>query len=265
MIEPFLLKAFAAGAGLAVLTAPLGSVVVWSRMAYFGEAVAHAGLIGIALALSTGLDRTLAVLLVTLAASGLLLLLGRQNLVPLDSVLGLIHHGSLSLGIIAAAMLAGPGVDLQGYLFGDIFAVSETDLALLAALGLVVGLAMWHLWQPLLRIALDPDLAAAEGVPRERVRLAFTIVLALAVALAVKFVGVLLVIAFLVVPAVAARPFAASPEQMVWLASGIGIGAVLAGLSVSLAWDAPGGPAIVLAMALAAAASLVAAGLRKSR
>ncbi len=263
MIEPFLLKAFLAAAGLAVLTAPLGSIVVWSRMAYFGEAIAHAGLIGIALALAFRVDLTLAVMLVSLASAGLLMLLARQTVVPLDSVLGLIHHGSLSLGIIAAATLAGPGVDLQGYLFGDIFAVTETDLILLAVLGLAVSGAMWVLWQPLLRLAVDPDLASAEGVSREPIRLAFTLVLALAVAVAVKFVGVLLVIAFLVVPSVAARPFATSPEGMVGLAAGIGVAAVLAGLGLSLAWDAPGGPAIVLAMALMATGSLVAAGLRR--
>ncbi|MDX2259168.1 MAG: metal ABC transporter permease [Hyphomicrobiaceae bacterium] len=263
MIETFVLKAFLAASALALVAAPLGAVVVWSRMAYFGEAVAHAGLLGVAIGLALRTDQTLAVLGVTLAVAGLVHLMSRQRLVPVDSVLGILHHGSLSLGIVLASMIAGPGLDLQAYLFGDIFAVTTADLLSLAALVVVVGAAMAWMWPDLVRIALDADLAAAEGVARERVRAAFVVLLALTVAVAVKFVGILLVIAFLVVPAVAARPLAATPEAMVAIAAGVGIAAVAAGLGLSLTLDVPGGPAIVLAMVTAAAASLLWAGVRE--
>jgi zinc transport system permease protein len=123
MIEPFLARALAAAIGLAIVAAPLGSLVVWNRMAYFGETIAQASLVGIALALMLEVNLTLSVILVTLAAAGLMILMSRQRAVPLDSILGLMHHGALALGVIAMSMLRGPPVDLIGYLFGDIFAV----------------------------------------------------------------------------------------------------------------------------------------------
>lgn len=262
MIEPFLLHAFLASAGLAVLAAPLGCLVVWNRMAYFGEAIAHAGLMGVALSLAFQVDLTASVLLVALAAAVFVLALSRQRVVPIDSVLGLLHHGALSLGIIATGALSGPSVDLRSYLFGDIYAVAPSDLYWLAGTAvLVLGALVW-LWQPLLRIAVHAELAAAEGVPRQRIRAAFIILMALAVAMAIKFVGILLAVAFLIVPAVAARPFATTPERMVVIALAVAVAAVAAGLYGSWTWDLPGGPSIVLAMALAAAASLVWVGSR---
>lgn len=262
MIEPFLLNAFLASVGLAVLAAPLGCLVVWNRMAYFGEAIAHAGLMGVALSLAFQVDMTVSVLLVALAAAVFVLALSRQRVVPIDSVLGLLHHGALSLGIIATGALSGPSVDLRSYLFGDIYAVVPSDLYWLAGTAvLVLGALIW-LWQPLLRIAVHAELAAAEGVPRQGIRAAFIILMALAVAMAIKFVGILLAVAFLIVPAVAARPFATTPERMVAFALAIAVAAVAAGLYGSWTWDLPGGPSIVLAMALAAAASLVWVGAR---
>ena len=120
MIEPFLLRALLAAIGLAIIAAPLGSLVVWNRMAYFGETVAQASLIGIALALAFNMNLTVSVVLVTLAVAALLIALSQQKLVPLDSILGLMHHGALALGVIATSMLRGPTVDLMGYLFGEI-------------------------------------------------------------------------------------------------------------------------------------------------
>src|SRR5690606_7956560 len=123
-LEPFLLRALAAALALAVVAAPLGALVIWNRMAYFGETVSQASLIGIALGLFLGIDITLPVIAVTLAVAGLLILLSRQKIVPLDAILGLMHHGALALGVILTLSLSGPAVDLMGYLFGDIFAVT---------------------------------------------------------------------------------------------------------------------------------------------
>ncbi|MBK9080294.1 MAG: metal ABC transporter permease, partial [Hyphomicrobium sp.] len=107
------------------------------------------------------------------------------------SILGLTHHGAFAVGIIATAMLRGPSVDFASYLFGDIFAVTPADLAWLAGGGAVVAIAMWRLWPSLLRVSLDEDLAAAEGVDVGRTRTAFTLALALAIAVAMKIVGIL--------------------------------------------------------------------------
>ncbi len=256
MIEPFLLRALAAGIGLAILAAPLGAVLVWNRMAYFGETVAQASLVGVALGLLMGIDVTASVLMTTLAVAALLIVLGRQKLVPLDAILGLTHHGTLALGVIATTLLAGPSVDLMGYLFGDVFAVTNSDLWLIYAGGAVVLGVMAWLWQPLLRLAVHEELASAEGVPGPWVRGAFVVLLALTIAVAIKIVGVLLAIAFLIVPVVAARPFSGTPERLVLFAGFCGVLSVCLGLALSANLDAPGGPSIVLCMAILAGLSL---------
>ncbi len=256
MIEPFLLRALTAGIGLAIIAAPLGAILVWNRMAYFGETVAQASLVGVALGLLLNIDVTVSVVITTLAVAGLLIVLGRQKLVPLDAILGLTHHGTLALGVIATALIAGPSVDLMGYLFGDVFAVTSSDLWLIYGGGAVVLSVMAWLWQPLLRVAVHEELASAEGVPSRRVRAAFIVVLALTIAIAMKIVGILLAIAFLIVPIVAARPFASTPEGLVLAAGMIGAASVALGLTLSANADAPGGPSIVLCMAMIAGVSL---------
>lgn len=264
-MEPFLLRGLAAALGLAVVAAPLGCVVVWSRMAYFGETVAQASLLGVALGLLLHIDVTLAVFFVAVGMAGLLAMLGRQRVLPMDSILGLLHHGALAAGVIATALLSGPSVDLMGYLFGDIFAVSRQDLIWVYGGGALVVLATAWLWPSLLRLAVHEELAAAEGVDKERVRAAFLLLLALTIAVGIKIVGALLVIAFLIVPVVAARPFAGTPERMVVLTALIAVASVVLGLWASVAYDAPGGPAIVLAMASLAGLSLARAVARRGR
>jgi zinc transport system permease protein len=148
-------------------------------------------------------------------------------------------------------------VDLIGYLFGDILAVGRADLAWIWG-GAVAGLALLaFLWRPLLSVTVHADLAAVEGVNVGAMRLAFVLLLAVLVAVAMKIVGVLLVTALLVMPAAAARRFARSPESMAAIASGIGAFASVAGLLASVEFDTPSGPSVVVAAASVFAFSLV--------
>jgi zinc transport system permease protein len=254
-----------AGLGLAVVAAPLGCFVVWQRLAYFGETTAQASLLGVALALALQLDLTLGVLVVAVVVAFLLLWFTRQDVVAVDSVLGLLHHAALAAGVIATSMIEGPPVDLMGFLFGDVFAVTLWDIAWIMGGGAVVLAVVAWLWQPLLRLAVHEELAAAEGIDRERVRMVFTVLLAVTIAVAMKIVGILLVMAFLVVPAVAARPLTGSPERMVVLTAAIAAASVVAGLLLSATVDSPGGPSVVLVMSLVAGLSLTAAALKRGR
>jgi zinc transport system permease protein len=263
VLEPFLMRALLAGLGLAIVAAPLGCFVVWRRMAYYGEAVAQASLIGVALGLTLSLNLTASVLVVTLAVSGLLLLLGRQNVVPFDSLLGLVAHAALAVGVVAASLVRGPQPDLVSFLFGEILAVSNADLAWIYLGGGAALAALVSVWKPLLAVAVHEDLAAAEGVPTERAKLVFIVVLALVVAIAIKIVGALLTIAFLIMPAAAARPLAETPERMAVYAVVIGMAAVGAGLGLSVALDTPGGPSIVLVLAGLFAVSIFPSVLRR--
>ncbi len=255
-MEPFLIRALAAGIGLAIIAAPLGCFVVWNRMAYFGETIAQASLIGIALGLLLKLDLTVSVLAVALLVAGLLILLSRQNMIPLDSLLGLLAHAALAVGVIATSLVRGPSVDLMGYLFGDIFAVSEPDLWWVYVGGAAVLAVLAWAWQPLLALAVHDELAGAEGVNRSQTKAIFVVLLAITVAVAMKIIGILLVIAFLIMPAAAARPLARTPEGMALLAVCVAVISVGFGLLLSFRADIPGGPAIVVVMAIIAIGSI---------
>jgi zinc transport system permease protein len=259
------MRALLAGIGLAIVAAPLGCFVVWRRMAYYGETVAQAGLIGIAAGLALSLNLTASVLVVTLAVSALLVLLSRQQLVPFDSLLGLLAHAALAVGVIAASLVRGPQLDLMAFLFGDIFAITSTDLRWIYIGGAVALGALVFVWRPLLSLSVHEDLAAAEGVPTDRVKLMFVLILALVVAIAIKIVGVLLTIAFLIMPAAAARPLSETPEQMALFAAIFGALSVALGLFVSVTFDTPGGPSIVLMLALFFAAAIFPTVLRGRR
>lgn len=251
MLEPFLVRALIAAVGVGLVAAPLGCLVVWRRMSYFGSTIAHAGLLGVALGLALEIDLTLGVVIVALAIGGLLVGLGRQKLVPVDSLLGILSHAALAAGIVAASKLAGQRLDLMGYLFGDVLAVSGADLVWLGFGGVVVLVVVAWFWRTLVAIAVHEELAAAEGLDVARAEAGLVLLLALTIAIAMKIVGVLLIIAFLVMPAAAARPFSSTPEQMAGLAAIIGaVGAAL-GLGLSMAADVPGGPAIVLVLSAA--------------
>jgi len=261
-LEPFFVRALLAAIGLAIIAAPLGCFVVWRRMAYFGETIAQASLIGVAAGLALQSNLTLAVVLMTLAMAVMLMALERQRIVPVDSLLGTMHYVALALGIIATSQLSGPTVNVMGFLFGDVLAVSTPDLVMLAAAAVAVYGTLYWLWEPLLRLSIHSDLAAAEGVAVQRTRIVFTLLLALVIALAIKVVGALLAIAFLIIPAVAARPLSRTPETMAMFAIGIAVLSAVAGLYLSAAYDLPSGPSIVVAMAGFALGSMVYASVR---
>ena len=230
MLEPFLVRALLAGLGLGILAAPLGCLVVWRRMSYFGSTVAHAGLLGVALGLFLNLDLTLGVILVSLAIGALLVALERQRMLPVDSLLGILSHAALAAGLVAAAKLSGQRLDLMGYLFGDIFAVTNSDLMWIYVGGAVVLMLVAWLWRTLIAVAVHEELAAAEGLNTRRAEAALILILAFTIAVAMKIVGVLLIIAFLIMPAAAARPFASTPETMVVFAALIGVAGACGGL-----------------------------------
>lgn len=249
-LDDFLMRALLAGIGVALIAGPLGCFVVWRRMAYFGDASAHAALLGVALALLTDLPILAGVLVITLtmAAGTAALANGRYSM---DTMLGVAAHAALAAGLVALALLDGVRVDLMAYLFGDVLAVSVADLAVIWGGAAVVGLLLWHFWRNLLNATLNEELAFAEGGNPTRYRLLLNLLLAFLIAIAMKIVGVLLITAMLIIPAAAARPLAKTPEGMVAIAAAIGVLAVAVGLRGSITFDTPTGPTIAVAAALA--------------
>jgi zinc transport system permease protein len=246
MLDDFLVRAGLGGVGLALATGPLGSFVIWRRMAYFGDATAHAAILGVALALATDLPVALGTLVVALAMAATVSTLATRGW-AMDTTLGVLAHAALAVGLVAVSFIPTVRTDLSAYLFGDILAVSRGDtLFIWGGAGLVVALLAWR-WQPLLTATLNPDLAHAAGIDPDRERLVLTLALAVVVAVALKVVGALLIAAMLIIPAAAARGLARTPEAMAVMASMIGAGAVMAGLWGSLTWDTPAGPSIIVA------------------
>ncbi len=246
-MDDFILRALAAGIGVSLVAGPLGCFVVWRRMSYFGATLAHSALLGIALGLLFGIDVYLGVLFVCIIVAALTVLLDRYQRLATDTLLGILAHGALALGMVALALVEEVRIDLMGYLFGDILAVGPDDLVWIYGGGAAGLAALAAIWRQLLSITVHEELARVEGVPAARVRLIFVLVIAVVIAVAMKIVGVLLIVSLLIIPAASARRFAATPEQMAVLAAVIGCISVAAGLGASLAWDTPAGPSIVVA------------------
>lgn len=259
-MDSFIVRAIAAGIGVALVTGPLGCFIIWRRMAYFGDTLSHAALTGIAIGILFGVNATIGIVGTGLVVGALLLALQKQRTVPMDTLLGILSHGALATGLIVIGFMTSVRVDLMGYLFGDILAVSLGDLAWIYGGGLVVLAGLALIWQPLIALTVHEDIAAAEGIRTSLIRMIFTSLIALTVATAMKIVGVLLVTALLIVPAATARRFSATPEAMAIGAVIVGIVAVIAGLIGSLMWDTPSGPSMVGAAVLAFALVTVAGG-----
>ncbi len=257
MADDFLLRAALAGAGLALAAGPLGSFVVWRRMAYFGDAVAHGAVLGVALALAFSLPLALGMLAVTLGIGLAASALERRG-GAMDSTLGVLSHSALALGLVVIPLAGGRQVDLDALLFGDILAVTQRQLWLIWGGALAVLAVLLRRWSGLLMSTLSEELAAASGIVPGRERLILTLMLAVVVALGVKVVGALLIGALLILPAAAARNLAGTPESMALLATGLGALATLLGVWGSALADSPTGPSIVVAAALLFLSSLVA-------
>lgn len=246
-MDEFLLYALLAGAGLGLVVGPLGSFVVWRRMAYFGDTLAHSALLGVALGLLLQLNLDLSVLLLVMALALLLLWLQQRWDLPMDALLGILAHGGLALGLVVVSFIPGQRLDLMAYLFGDILAVDTRGLALIWGGGLAVLVVLYWIWRPLLAITVHEELAQVEGVAVGRTKAIFVLLVAAVIAVAMKIVGILLITALMIIPAAAVRRISRSPGQMARRAALAAQVAVVLGLAASAWWDTPAGPSVVVA------------------
>jgi zinc transport system permease protein len=245
-MDDFLFRA-ALGAGiLAAAAGPIGCFVLWRRMAYVGESVSHIGLLGAGIGILLGINVLIGTAVLATAAA-LVMARAGSRLIPADTHVGIVGHISLALGFILLSGLDTVRADLLGYLFGDVLALSPTDLIGIGAAGAGALAATAILWRPLLRLAVGGDIAAAEGRGAGGAQTVFLILVALLVAFGLKVVGALMIVALLIVPPATARFFAASPERMAALAALFGAASVPIGLAGAYLFDVPAGPAIVLA------------------
>ena len=245
----FLMTALLAGIAVALVAGPLGAFAVWRRMAYFGDTLAHSALLGITFGLLIGINLNLAVAIGCLLLALILVAMQNNRFLATDTLLGILSHSTLALGLICVSLFSDTRIDLLAYLFGDILSVNTLDLITIWLTScVVIGVLVW-LWRPLLAITVHEELAQVEGIPVNKVRTALMLLMALVIAIAMKVVGVLLITALLIIPAAASRRLTHSPETMAIVASLLGAIAVGLGLYASFLWDSPAGPSIVLAAA----------------
>jgi len=247
VIDEFLIRAFLAGAAVALAAGPLGCLVVWRRMSYFGDTIAHGALPGVAVGIALNFNPVIGVFAVAVLVAMLVLLFQRGRRIPSDAILGMLSHSALSIGLIALTFMRSLRIDLTALLFGDILALSWNEV-IATGVGAAIVLALLSIvWWRLVAATADEDLAHAEGIPAAALSVLFMLMVAGVVALAINLVGVLLITALMVIPAITARRIARSPEQMALIAPCFGVLSVGVGLTLSLVVDTPSGPSIVTA------------------
>ncbi len=245
MLDDFFIRALIAGLGVALVTGPLGCFVIWRRLSFFGDTLAHAALLGVTISLAIDMNISLAVFIVSSIVALILLRLQKTTNLTGDALLGLLAHSSLALGLVVLGFLSFIRFDIMGLLFGDILSVTKIDLIVIWVGGLAIILILKLIWKPLFASTVNYDLAAAEGMNPEKADIIFTILMAAIIAISIKMVGLLLITGMLIVPAAMARNLSNGPLQMVFFSIIGGLLSVLIGLFTSLKINSPSGPSII--------------------
>ncbi|VFP82035.1 zinc ABC transporter permease subunit ZnuB [Candidatus Erwinia haradaeae] len=249
MIE-LLLPGWIAGVLIALIAGPLGSFIIWRRMSYFGDTLAHSSLLGVAFGLLLNINPFYTIITLTILLSLILVWLERYENLELNALLGIIAHSSLSLGLVLISLISNIRMDLVAYLFGDLLSVVPSDLCIIFfSVILVWILLVWH-WRSLLALTISPDLAQIDGINIHRTKIILMLMTSLTIGIAMKFVGALIITSLLIIPSATARQFAKSPEHMVIIAVVVGILAITSGLTLSAYYNTPAGPSVVLSLAL---------------
>jgi zinc transport system permease protein len=247
MFDDFFTRALIAGIGIAIVTSPLGCLVIWRRLSYFGDTLSHSALLGVTLAYAFSINISLSVFIISGTVALLLLNLQKRTKLAADSLLGLLAHSTLAIGLVLIGFLSSIRFDLMGLLFGDILAVTVEDIFIIWFGGLIILVILFYIWKSIFAATVNYDLAAAEGMKPDVSNFIFTILLAGVIAISIKMIGALLITGLLLIPAATARSISGNPFQMVILSILVGIAAVVIGLFSSLELNTASGPSIIVA------------------
>ena len=257
MLDDFFIRALIAGIGIALVTGPLGCFVVWRRLSYFGDTLAHSALLGVTMAYSLEFNIAVSIFLISSIIALILIQLQKKTNLPSDALLGLLAHSSLAVGLVVIGFLSFIRFDIMGLLFGDILAVNKQDLLTIWIGGALILLVLKVIWKPLFASTVNYDLAEAEGLNPDRAKAIFTILLAAIIAISIKLVGVLLITGMLIIPTAMSRNLSDNPKKMVLFSIIGGMMSVLIGLFSSLEFNTPSGPSIIAAALLLFVLSLL--------
>ena len=246
MIDTFIINALIGGALVAAIAGPLGCFMVWRKMAYFGDTIAHSALMGVALGIAFDSENLIIMIATCSSVALMLLFLQRDKRFSSDTLLGILAHSSLSIGMIVISMMDHFRTDMMYYLVGDILAISTADIYTITVVVVLSAISLFFIWRPLLSLTVHEGLAQIEGVRVNLIKIVYMLLIASLVAVALKVIGVLLITGLMIIPAAAARTVSNTPLQMIIFASICGILSVVGGIFSSSQWDVPTGPAIVL-------------------
>ena len=247
--DRFILRAIIAGIGVAIIAGAIGCFVVWRKMAYFGDSLAHSALLGVALGLVLGISTNLGTIIICSIFAIVLIWLQQKKILATDTLLGILAHSALSVGMVTLSLLE-KSVDLHSYLFGDILAVNSSEIYYILFGGFFVLIFLYFNWSSFVLMTIDEKLARAEGINVVINQLLIMLLMTIVVAVSFKIVGLLLITSLLIIPAASARQLAHSPELMAVISSVLAVFSVILGILSSIYLDTPSGPSIVVMSAL---------------
>ena len=248
---------------LAIIAGPVGCLIVWRRMAYFGDAIAHSALLGVAVGLFIGFAPNIGVALICAVFAILLVYLQHRRKLSIDTLLGILAHGALAIGLLLvfwSALETGHGshhepnhtIDphtlLEIYLLGSLENISMNQNIILIIGALMIAVILKLIWEPLILMTLNMDLARAEGVPTLRLQYIMMGIMTALVVMGLQITGVLFITSLLIMPAAAARQISTTPEKMILWAVIFAFLGVLSGYIASHEIHLPPGPTIVSAL-----------------
>ena len=246
LLDDFFIRALIVGIGIAIITGPFGCFVVWKRLSYFGETLAHSSLLGVALGYIFSINISITVFMVSSIVAILLFLLNERTELTSDSLLGLLSHSSLSIGLLVVGYLSYIRFDMMGLLFGDILAVTKFDILIVWVFGGFFIFILHIIWKSLLAGTVNRDIASSENMSPRRSELIYMILLSGLIAISIKIIGILLITGLLIIPAAMARNISNSPIQMILISIIVGVTSIVGGLFSSLTFNTASGPSILV-------------------
>ena len=246
LLDDFLLRSIIAGLMMVSIAAPMGCLMVWQRLAFLSDTLGHAAVMGVGLGLLIQLPPMFGVLVVVLIIVVSLSQVINFNNALSETTLAIISHTGLAAGLILLGVLPSNTVSLEAILFGDLLAVTLTDLGMILITTLVLIVLLKRHWKSFVAVSVSREIAQAEGIEVRKVQLLMYLMIALLVAVMMKVMGVLLIAAMLVIPTSSARMLSTSPERMVVFSALYGVAALGGGILSSFQFDWQTGPSIVL-------------------
>ncbi|WCR53808.1 MAG: High-affinity zinc uptake system membrane protein ZnuB [Wolbachia endosymbiont of Ctenocephalides orientis wCori] len=247
--QSFFINSLVAVIIISLVTGALGSFMIWQRLSYLGDSLSHSSLLGIALALIFKISPSISIMLIAIIFA-VLLSLNFNRLYSADTILNIVTNVVLSSSLILMSFLPSGNNSIINSLFGDILTLDQSDIILIFLTSIVVTVVLIFRWRYWLMISINQDLAIVEGININFVRLEFLVTLAIFIAVSAQLIGILLIAAFLLIPAASARLISKTPMQMIIVATFFSVISGISGLILSAGFDLLTGPAIILTSAV---------------